>query len=76
MFSSDGVNEVWYYSTPQQITEVLEVLDQERWERHLCHSLHEIREDVKKHMGVTESLTMELKGNKKSAIELETSKRE
>ncbi|OWF46473.1 nucleosome-remodeling factor subunit NURF301-like isoform X2 [Mizuhopecten yessoensis] len=68
----EGENEVWYYSTKGQIDELLEVLDSEGWERDLVSAIYEFKEDVLKQMAVTHELTMSHKGNRKSALELET----
>ena len=67
----EGDNEVWYYSTPGQIDELLEVLDREKWETHLFMAIRDLRDEITKHMAITEDLTLQHKGSKKSAIELE-----
>lgn len=62
---------MWYYSTKGQIEELLEVLDQNVWERELSFILSDLRDDIIRQMNITESLTREKCTNKKSAIEVE-----
>ena len=52
--------------------ELLEVLDRDKWERHLVMAIEEMRDDILRLMQLTEDLTLELKGNKKSVLEIET----
>ncbi|KAK3598854.1 hypothetical protein CHS0354_008596 [Potamilus streckersoni] len=67
----EGENEVWYYSTKGQIDELLEVLEGEPWEKELVYSLKEMRDDIARQMEITEKMTTQHKGNKKSALENE-----
>ncbi|KAL3875950.1 hypothetical protein ACJMK2_033849 [Sinanodonta woodiana] len=67
----EGENEVWYYSTKGQIDELLEVLEGEPWEKELVYSLREMREDIARQMEITEKMTTQHKGNKKSALDNE-----
>lgn len=62
---------MWYYSTKRQIEELLEVLDKENWEKDLYLTLLDFKEDIIKHMTITEELTMAFQGGRKSAIEIE-----
>ena len=71
LISSEGDNEVWYYSTPAQIDELLEVLDRDKWEPLLYMNVQDLRDEVTRHMDITEDLTMEHKGSKKAVLELE-----
>lgn len=68
----ESENEVWYYSTQIQFEELLEVLDKNNYEKDLVITLQEFKEDILKHMSITEELTNSHKGNRKSAIEIET----
>ena len=54
-----------------QIDELLACLDQNKWESELVRVIKEMRGEIEKHMEITEKLTNENKGSKKSAIELE-----
>ncbi|XP_022313989.2 nucleosome-remodeling factor subunit BPTF-like isoform X2 [Crassostrea virginica] len=67
----ENENEAWYYSTQPQFEELLEVLDKNNYERDLVQTLLDFKEDIVKHMSITEELTNSHKGNRKSAIEIE-----
>ena len=73
-YFSEGENEAWYYSTKVQVDELLARLDQNKWESDLARVIREMRSEIEKHMQITEKLTNENKGAKKSAIELEVGK--
>jgi len=63
---------VWYYSTKGQIDELLEVFDTHGFEREIAFVLSDLRDEIFRHMTITESLTKDkCSSNKKSAIELE-----
>ncbi|XP_026472283.1 nucleosome-remodeling factor subunit NURF301-like, partial [Ctenocephalides felis] len=68
--SEDG-SEVWYYSTVPQLEELLSVLDKREFEVALCRELADFKEEIVRQMELTESLTNQLKGNKKSYFEIE-----
>lgn len=71
----EGENDIWYYSTKGQIDELIEVFDKHGFEREIAFVLSDLRDDITRQMGITESLTKEkCTANKKSAIELEISK--
>lgn len=73
VYYSEGENEVWYYSTKGQITELIEVFDKHGFEREIAFVLSDLRDDITRQMAITESLTKEkCISNKKSAIEVET----
>lgn len=67
----ESETEAWYYSTQPQFEELLEVLDKNNYERDLYQTLLEFKEDILKHMSITEELTNSHKGNRKSALEIE-----
>ncbi|XP_025083493.1 nucleosome-remodeling factor subunit BPTF-like isoform X4 [Pomacea canaliculata] len=67
----EGENEVWYYSTKSHVEELMECLEGGEWERELLASLQEMRDDIMKHVAITEELTSTNKGSKKSIIEIE-----
>lgn len=71
VFNSEGENEVWYYSTPPQIAEVLEEIDKEGYERELYYMIRDLKDDIMKQMRITEELTNAHAGNKKTALEVE-----
>lgn len=68
--TEDG-SETWYYSTEAQLENVLSKLDPELLEKQLCKDIQEYKEEIIKQMHLTESLTNELKGNKKSYFDVE-----
>lgn len=72
-FSSeeDGEHEhkaIWYYSTKVQLAELLEVLDKTHWEKQLCATLEELRDEIHTHMDITEELTNKARGSNKSYL--------
>ncbi|KMQ97122.1 nucleosome-remodeling factor subunit nurf301 [Lasius niger] len=69
--SEDG--EVWYYSTPLQLEELMLVLDQNEMEVALCRELSDYKDEIVRQMELTETITNQFKGNKKSYLEVENS---
>ncbi|XP_011866666.1 PREDICTED: nucleosome-remodeling factor subunit NURF301 isoform X2 [Vollenhovia emeryi] len=67
--SEDG--EVWYYSSPLQLDELMHVLDQNEMEVALCRELSDYKEEIIRQMELTETITNQFKGNKKSYLEVE-----
>ncbi|XP_065199486.1 nucleosome-remodeling factor subunit NURF301 [Planococcus citri] len=67
--SEDG--EYWYYSSVPQLDELLETLDSQEYEAGLCREINEFREEIIRQMTITEKLTMQSKGSKKSFLEVE-----
>jgi nucleosome-remodeling factor subunit BPTF len=68
--TEDG-SETWYYSTEYQIENVLSKLDADDLEKQLCKELLDFKDEILKQMQLTELLTNENKGNKKSYFEVE-----
>ncbi|KAF4080090.1 hypothetical protein AMELA_G00166420 [Ameiurus melas] len=67
----DGEHEnktIWYYSTKVQLAELFEVLDKTYWEKQLCATLEELRDEIHTHMDITEELTNKARGNIKSYL--------
>ncbi|KAM9483687.1 nucleosome-remodeling factor subunit BPTF-like isoform 1-T1 [Clarias gariepinus] len=67
----DGEHEnktIWYYSTKVQLAGLLEVLDKSHWEKQLCATLEELRDEIHSHMDTTEELTNKARGNNKSYL--------
>ncbi|KAH8037331.1 hypothetical protein HPB51_009886 [Rhipicephalus microplus] len=64
-------NEAFYYSTPAQLEELLDVLDAEDLELDLCRTIAEFREEIVRHMELTEKLTNSSKGNRKTYLDSE-----
>lgn len=71
--TEDG-SEMWYYSVPSQFEQVMELFDQETMEKELWKNIEEVKEEILRQMALTETLTEEQKGNKKSYLELEVEK--
>ncbi|KAK2580560.1 hypothetical protein KPH14_007689 [Odynerus spinipes] len=67
--SEDG--EVWYYSTPLQLEELLHCLDRNEMEVALYRELSDYKDEIVRQMDLTESITNQFKGNKKSYLEVE-----
>ncbi|XP_072339822.1 nucleosome-remodeling factor subunit BPTF isoform X10 [Scyliorhinus torazame] len=59
---------VWYYSSKVQLAELIESLDKEYWEYDLCRILEEMRDEIHRHMDITEDLTNKVRGNNKSCL--------
>ncbi|XP_049528914.1 LOW QUALITY PROTEIN: nucleosome-remodeling factor subunit BPTF-like [Dermacentor silvarum] len=64
-------NEAFYYSTPAQLEELLDVLDAEDLELDLCRTIAEFRDEIVRHMELTEKLTNSSKGNRKTYLDSE-----
>ncbi|XP_011164539.2 nucleosome-remodeling factor subunit NURF301 isoform X2 [Solenopsis invicta] len=67
--SEDG--EVWYYSTPLQLEELMLALDPNEMEVALYRELSDYKEEIVRQMELTETITNQFKGNKKSYLEVE-----
>lgn len=67
--SEDG--EVWYYSTSLQFGELMASLDKNEMEVALYRELSDYRDEIVRQMELTESITNQIKGNKKSYLEVE-----
>lgn len=63
--------EIWYYSTSWQFEELLSNLDRTEMEIALYRELTDNKSEILRQMLITESLTNQLKGNKRSYIEIE-----
>lgn len=67
--NEDG--EVWYYTTASQFDELMKVLDANDMEATLCRELQEYRDEIVRQMELTEKLTNQFKGNKKTYLDAE-----
>jgi nucleosome-remodeling factor subunit BPTF len=65
---------VWYYSTSLQLEELMLTLDQNEMEVALYRELSDYKDEIVRQMELTESITNQFKGNKKSYLEVENSK--
>ncbi|CAG9783721.1 unnamed protein product [Diatraea saccharalis] len=63
--------EVWYYSSPPQFDELLNMLDAHEMEAPLVRELMEMKQEIHRQMDITERLTNQSKGNRKSYLEVE-----
>uniref|UniRef100_A0A182IRL5 Nucleosome-remodeling factor subunit NURF301 n=1 Tax=Anopheles atroparvus TaxID=41427 RepID=A0A182IRL5_ANOAO len=69
---SEDASQVWYYSTVRQYELLLSKLDPNEYEAELYQQLDEIyREEIVRQMTLTETLTNQHKGSKKSYIEVD-----
>lgn len=74
LYSESEDGEVWYYSTPLQLEEVMLFLDRNEMEVALYRELSDYKDEIVRQMELTESITNQYKGNKKSYLEVENSK--
>ncbi|XP_039292245.1 nucleosome-remodeling factor subunit NURF301 isoform X2 [Nilaparvata lugens] len=63
--------ESWYYSSPIQLDELLTTLDSGEYEAALCREINDFRDEIVRQMELTEKITNQNKGNKKSYLEIE-----
>ncbi|XP_059615017.1 nucleosome-remodeling factor subunit NURF301 isoform X2 [Phlebotomus argentipes] len=63
--------EIWYYTTVKQFERLMSKLDESEFEMSLCHELNEHKEEIVRQMTLTETLTNQHKGGKKSYLEIE-----
>ncbi|XP_053625011.1 nucleosome-remodeling factor subunit NURF301 [Plodia interpunctella] len=63
--------DVWYYTTPQQFQELLNMLDADEMETPLVRELLEMKQEILRQMDITERLTNQSKGSRKSYLEVE-----
>ncbi|CAH0555321.1 unnamed protein product [Brassicogethes aeneus] len=71
IFVENDEGETWYYSTTTQLEELLKRLDANDMESALCRELQDIKDELSRQMELTEKLTNQLKGNKKTYIDAE-----
>lgn len=71
LHSENEDGEVWYYSTPSQLEELLENLDRTNMEVALAREIGDFKDEIIRQMEITEKITNQAKGNKKSYIEVE-----
>lgn len=70
-FSEAENGEVWYYTSAQQFEELLNILDSDEMEAPLVRELLEMKQEILRQMDITERLTNQVKGNRKSYLEIE-----
>ncbi|XP_055538687.1 nucleosome-remodeling factor subunit NURF301 [Wyeomyia smithii] len=68
---NEDSSEVWYFSTEKQFTLLLSKLDAVEYETDLCKELEDRRDEVIRQMTITESITNQHKGGKKSYFEVD-----
>ncbi|XP_075034118.1 nucleosome-remodeling factor subunit BPTF isoform X3 [Mixophyes fleayi] len=59
---------IWYYSSKPQLDELMECLDKTCYEADLCKTIEDLREEIHRHMDITEELTNKAKGNNRSYL--------
>ncbi|KAJ2952773.1 hypothetical protein O0L34_g7133 [Tuta absoluta] len=62
--------DVWYYTSPTQFEELLSVLDADDMEAPLVRELMEMKHEILRQMEITERLTNQAKGNRRSYLEV------
>lgn len=65
---NENEKKIWYYSTRVQLAELIDCLDKDYWEAELCKILEEMREEIHRHMDITEDLTNKARGSNKSFL--------
>ncbi|KAM3923213.1 nucleosome-remodeling factor subunit BPTF [Leptodactylus fuscus] len=65
---SEKEKKIWYYSTKPQLEELMDCLDKTHYETDLCKILEDLREEIHRHMDITEELTNKAKGNNSSYL--------
>ncbi|XP_021784063.2 nucleosome-remodeling factor subunit BPTF-like isoform X2 [Papio anubis] len=65
---TENENKIWYYSTKVQLAELIDCLEKDYWEAELCKILEEMREEIHRHMDITEDLTDKVRGSNKSFL--------
>ncbi|XP_026669711.1 nucleosome-remodeling factor subunit NURF301 isoform X4 [Ceratina calcarata] len=73
VFVESENGEVWYYSTPLQLEELMRCLDRNEMEVALYRELSDYKDEIIRQMELTEQITNQYKGNKKSYLEVENS---
>ncbi|XP_044753874.1 nucleosome-remodeling factor subunit NURF301 isoform X3 [Coccinella septempunctata] len=71
VFVENEDGEVWYYTTPTQFEELTKILDSKDMEASLCRELNDFKDEIIRQMELTEKLTNQFKGNKKTYLEAE-----
>lgn len=69
--SENDDEEIWYYTTPTQFEELTKILDPKEMEASLCRELNDFKDEIIRQMELTEKLTNQLKGNRKTYLEAE-----
>lgn len=67
---SEDEEDVRYLSIPLQFEELIECLDGNRYEKDLVGCLREMKDEIVRQMTMTEDLTKENQGSRKSALEI------
>lgn len=71
--TEDGTN-LWYYTTLKQLNYVMSLMDSEDYEYELHKTINDNLDLIQRQMELTEKLTNQLRGNKKSYLEKENQK--
>ncbi|KAL4705133.1 hypothetical protein ACJJTC_018704 [Scirpophaga incertulas] len=71
IFVESENGDVWYYTTPFQLEELLKVLDAHEMEAPLVRELLEMKHEIIRQMEITERLTNQYKNSRKSYLEVE-----
>lgn len=74
LFVESDNGDVWYYTTNVQLDELLNTLDSDDMEAALVREIQDYRDEISRHMDLTEKLTNQHKGNKKSYLEVENAR--
>ncbi|KAK0170901.1 hypothetical protein PV328_008686 [Microctonus aethiopoides] len=71
VFVENEDGEVWYYSTSLQFEELMNCLDKTEMEVALYRELSDYKDEIIRQMDLTEAITNQYRGNKRSYLEVE-----
>ncbi|KAK4876450.1 hypothetical protein RN001_012872 [Aquatica leii] len=74
IFVENEDGEIWYYTSSIQFEELLNSLDSNDMEANLFRELQDYKEEIIRQMDLTEKLTNQFKGNKKSYLEVDNAR--
>lgn len=73
-YRENDEGEIWYYSTPVQLQELLDSLDQSDMEAGLYREVNDYKDEIIRQMELTDKITNQVKGNKKTYLDAENCK--
>ena len=68
VYSESSAGSVWYYSTREQVLNVMNMLDGASLEQELVLSFEESKHEMLRQLGLTEQLTHEFCGSRNTAL--------
>lgn len=68
---TENGDNIWYYSNVKKLNQLIERLDKDNMEQILYREINDMRDEIVRQMTITETLTNQFKGNRKSYFEYE-----